>query len=95
MKKKEKSRDKYVKDKNEEARRLQMAKEVEELKNRNIWAFETEDALDAPIDIKIKPNYLDRTKKLEKKLESVETKPKIEKTHMKAGKFRSAGSGAQ
>ena len=29
-----------------------MAKEIEELKNRNIWAFETDEALDVPIDVK-------------------------------------------
>ena len=36
---------------------------MEELKNWNVWAFETEE-MEAPIDVKVKTNYLDRTKTL-------------------------------
>ena len=50
-----------LKNKNEEARRLQIAREMEELKNRNVWAFET-DEFETLLDSKIKTNYLDRTK---------------------------------
>ena len=52
---------------------------MEELKNRNIWGFETDEALEAPIDVRIKTNYLKRTEILSAKLDKIETKPIVEK----------------